>query len=634
MLENQHIMVFQQEIFQKIADIVKPPPRRAAWQWAKEHRVLDYGAEPGKYRPERTPWIIPITDAIADCKYDEIVCPMGSQLSKTEGIILNVIGWKLHDNPDSILLFEPTEIAAETISKGRLNSMLFSVPKLKSGIDKKRFTVYEKYVNGVRLGLVWSSPMQVAMNSAPIVCVDEADRMENIKGEGDPYELLKVRGSTYSNFTMIATSSPTEGHVTDEVDEETGLIHWVFSDDVDSKIWQLWQTGTRHEYMLPCLSCGIYFSPKMKLLIFDLYQQDKNIEKNARLKCPHCSNEHDKSQVFTMVSRGKMIAPGQRVEGDRVVGDPPDVSTYSAWVSGLCSPWRSIGKRAVALAKALRSGIPSKTQAVINTNFGELYKVISKAPDLEFLNKFVESYPMGTVPNRVVVITCAVDVQIDRLIVVTIGWSADEYQLDPWIINYEELPGITSESEVWTALEKKYLYNNSIVLTAVDSGFNPSVKENRDDDNRNIVYQFVRKNRQRCVATKGSSNRRMISPFHVRLIDKNRQGKTIKWGLSLWEINTDYYKRDVYSRMKLGEDSPGRFHFPNNLPDNFFRELVSEERIDGRWVARGKNHVLDCVVLNFFLANKENLLEQKKFTTEKQSQNPKKATISEKPPDW
>jgi phage terminase large subunit GpA-like protein len=68
------------------------------------------------------------------------------------------------------------------------------------------------------------------------------------------------------------------------------------------------------------------------------------------------------------------VAPGQRIESiGHVIGDPPESTTVSFWVSGLASPFVSFGERAGRYVEALNSGDQEEVQTVINGGFGELW---------------------------------------------------------------------------------------------------------------------------------------------------------------------------------------------------------------------------------------------------------------------
>jgi hypothetical protein len=58
----------------------------------------------------------------------------------------------------------------------------------------------------------------------------------------------------------------------------------------------------------------------------------------------------------------------------------PANPTRSFWVSGLASPWVSIGQVAELLARAERSASPDRVQSVINTWLGEPWAPAGEAP--------------------------------------------------------------------------------------------------------------------------------------------------------------------------------------------------------------------------------------------------------------
>ena len=600
-----------------LSQITKPPPKRNPAEWARQRRILPItSSEPGPFRPERTPWVVPICAAIADYRYNEVVAVMGSQLGKTDGVILNAVGWRFDDNPIPTLIYLPTQKAAESLSKDRINKMLRSLPDIWSTLDKKTNKISEKFIKGVRLGMGWVSKTEVASHPAGMVFFDEVDRIAPIKGEGDPYELTRVRGSSYPNFTQVSTSSPTVGDVTDEQHSSTGLFHWKVSSNVKSRSWLLWQSGTRHEFMLPCPHCGQYFSPKLSLLY---YPDSGSIEEETKLRCPHCAVLIEQHHKHDMTAMGLMISPGQWVDNGCIKGEPLTSKTYSAWVSGLCSPWVSWGQRAVEYSRAVEDGEHAIIQSIVNTRFGELFTLKGESPAWELVSslKTASNYRIGTIPDEVQFLTTGVDVQSNRLVVVVMGWTLNDGQREGYLIEYVELFGNTAYDDVWTQLEDEFIYREfaggrSIIETGIDSGFNPSKfarskfarSENKD---RNIIYDFCRRNRMKVVPTKGN-NRPMLQEYAMKHIDVHVSGKTNKAGLTLYLVNQSEIKKTIYKRLEWDLKRPGHWHFPSDTPDQFFQQLTAEELIDGEWRQTGENHVLDCVVINYFLVLKHRRL--------------------------
>src|SRR6266540_898436 len=356
------------------AQLLRPPPNRSPDQWADQTRILPRGnAEPWKWRSSRTPFMIPIMRACY-ARYGRVVAVLPAQMGKTESV-LNVIGHRLDDDPVPILYIAPTQKLAETVSDDRAMKMFRSVPTLWARLAKgKKNKITEKFISGVRLGFGWAgSATELSSHPAGLVIVDERDRMEQIKGEGDPIELAEARTSTFADGRVCAVSTPTLGNVTVKKNEETGLEHWEISDQIASPIWKLWQEGTRFEWAWPCPQCGEFFIPRFRLLTWPKDATPQQAFKAARLTCPHCGALIEDSANEGMNASGVYAAPGQKIAKDgTITGPAPESETASFWVSGLCSPWRSFGHRARAYLTALKSGDPGRVQAVMNTGFGEL----------------------------------------------------------------------------------------------------------------------------------------------------------------------------------------------------------------------------------------------------------------------
>ncbi len=605
---------------------MRPPPDRAAWQWSKEKRILPPGsAEPGLFNPHRAPWTIGITNAVKNPFYKSVVALMGSQMSKTDGVIINSIGWKLDDDPQPILYIGPTQKNIESISNERVKKMLYSVPSLYEGLAKgKKEKISEKFVNGVRLGFGWAnSPTELASHPAAIVFIDERDRMGNSSGgEGDVNILADARTATYDGC-VVTVSTPLNGNVEIEYNEETGLEHWAVSDSLESPTWVLWQETTRHEWAWPCPDCNDYYIPRFKYLKWPEKAALKEIFKKSAIACPHCGTLSGEDKKEWMNARGVFVAPGQKIksiaDGDQsafiAVKDDEfkavdfgdflpldDINEIGFWVSGLCSPWRSYGNRARTFVKAVRSGEPGRIQAAINTGFGELYRTAGDAPEWKELYQLVSAYQSGTVPDGVKLLTCAVDVQKESLVYSVRGWGVG---WTSWLIENGEIYGDTEQDFVWGQLSRLLTKDWSdfpITRMMIDSGYKPGKKNNPS----NQIYSFCRRHLGHAFPLKGHD--KQDKPFKPTKIDINHQGKLIKNGLQLWHIDTDYFKSFVYSRFEWPLDQPGRWHLPENVTEEYLKQVTGESRVvkpSGAvtWVKIRDNHLLDCEAYNVLAAH-------------------------------
>lgn len=581
-----------------------------------DKRVLPPGsAEPGPFNSFRTPWVVGITEAIANPFYSSVVMVMASQLSKTDGCLINAIGWQLDDDPQPILYIGPTRKNVESVSNDRIILMIRSVPSLFKGLAKgKKDKITEKFINGVRFGLGWAgSSTELASHPAAKVFIDERDRMgADVEGEGDVNTLADARTATYDGC-VITASTPLVGSVEPYKHPVTGMEHWgtANKDDIGSPTWQLWQEGSRHEWCWPCPSCSEYFVPRFKYLWWPEKSTVKSVNKTARVVCPECGDQHEDRAKEWMNARGIFIAPGQKPtlfdDHAEIINDNDDVHVVdfghylplssesqdvSFWVSGLCSPWRTFGRRASTFLKAVRSGEHGRIQAAINTGFGELYRVSGDAPSWQLVHDCELGYKQGEVPDLVQIITCGCDVQKNRLVYVIRGWGED---YTSYLIDRGEVWGDTEQPHVWAEFQKivRNRYGDmNISRVMIDSGY-------RADS----VYTFCRNNNMLCYPSKGYA--KLDKPFKASNIDVNIRGKVVKNGLKLWHFDSDLVKTFVHERIEWPKDQPGAWYVFSNIDDDYCRQVVAEARSakpSGQivWVrVRKDNHYLDCEALAY-----------------------------------
>jgi phage terminase large subunit GpA-like protein len=547
--------------------------------------------------------MVPVMRACVDPRYKRVVLMCGSQMAKTEAMF-NVIGHRLQDDPAPILYIGPTQKLVESYSEARVMPMLRSAPALWDRLAKgKKNKITEKYIAGVRLGFGWAgSATELAGHPAALVLVDERDRMVAVKGEGDPVSLAEARTATYPDGKVIIASTPTVGTANTEVHPTTRLEHFKPGDEAEvlSPIWRLWQKGTRFEWAWPCPHCNEFFIPRFKLLKWPEKATPDQALSNTQMACPNCGVLIDDLAKESMNARGRFLAPGQSVDAEgNTVGEQPTSNVASFWISGLCSPWRSFGSRAADFLAAVRAGNQDEIQVALNTGAGELYSLGGDAPTWEEVRALAQGYESGSVPEGVQSITCAVDVQKDRLIYSVRGWG---WNSESWTIEADQIWGETAHDAVWVELGELLMRDfdgKRIRIMLIDSGYKPGEKERNPD---NQIYSFCRRYRGRAFPTKGHD--KQDRPVKASKIDVSHRGKIIKNGMDLWHVDTDYCKSWVYARLAWPEGEAGGFHLPVDIDDDYCLQLTAEARTvnaSGRvqWVrVRRENHYLDVEALN------------------------------------
>ncbi len=584
---------------------MRPSVRTLPTTWAERNRIMPPDApEPGAYRASRTPYMIPLTEAAVSFAYRGIVAVCGTQMGKTSSL-MNIQGEKLDNDPAPCLWIGPTKSNVENVIVPQFEAMISGCESLRSKLTDGRQKALLKRIAGTVMRFAWSgSATEIASMPAHTVVVDEVDKCEPVPGHGSVIVQAEARISNYrhSGGIIVATSSPTEGTVETEIHPETGLEHWKLSDpkDVASEIWRQWMQSTRHEFMLLCPECGEYFAPRLRYLTgWEEGASPVQAKRRARLLHAKCGSLLSDRHKQWMVENGRAIAPGQRVVGGEVVGDPPESEWWGIWISGLCSPWVSWGDRAYDWIRAARSHDEESIRATINLGFGELFRISGEAPPWEEIRKLSDDslYDLGTVPVGVRLIFLTVDVQKDRLVCCVRGWGVG---MESWLIHREELWGDTSSNEVFQRLDElagREWDGHGIQAVAVDSGFRTE-----------MVYSWCVRRGARAYATKGRDKPSKL--YASADVETQRNGRKVKRGLKVWTFDHGYFKGWVHDHLRWPQDQPGAWHLPRQIGDDYCRQLVAEQRMrlpSGAisWVRTGTNDWLDAEALQVLVAHLE-----------------------------
>ena len=82
------------------------------------------------------------------------------------------------------------------------------------------------------------------------------------------------------------------------------------------------------------------------------------------------------------------------------------------------------------------------------------------------------------------------------------------------------------------------------------------------------------------------------------------KGKKASYSIDLVWLSTDFFKSLLVSRIRTPLDQPGSFIVPDDIDEDYAKQLVSEVRVvDGatgkpQWVQKSRaNHYLDCEAL-------------------------------------
>lgn len=526
-----------ESLFRELSKVVAPPPDLTVSEWADLYRMLpkESSAEPGKWRTERAPYLRAIMDSITDPNVKSVVIMSSAQIGKTE-VILNAVGYYIDYDPSPIMLIQPTDKLAEAFSKDRLAPTIRDTPALRGKVAHTKSrdsgnTLLHKAFPGGHITLVGANaPSGLASRPIRILLADEVDRYPISAGtEGDPLTLARKRTNNFWNRKIVYVSTPgTKG---------------------TSRIEAAYENSTMEQWHLPCPSCGHYQPLAWGQIEF----------KSVSMACVSCGVLHGEFEWKAGV--GKWVAR------------KPDAVSRGFHLNEMASPWKrweEIIDEFKEANEAKKKGNIELLKSWVNTSLGETWEEEGEGIESENLLKRREQYNCE-VPDGVLVLTCGVDVQGNRLEYEIIGWGIG---YESWGIRYGVIMGDPGQDYVWDMLDavltSTFTRNDDqklqIMTTCIDSGGHHTKK----------TYEYCKAREFRRVwAIKGQGGSGV--PFIQRPKRRNDAGA---W---LFNIGVDVGKDTLASRLKVVDEGQGYCHFPLE-PDRgydqaYFEGLTAEHRV-------------------------------------------------------
>ena len=575
------------KLFRSLMTAFSAPADLTVSQWAANYRRLsaEASAEVGAWRNERTPYLVEVMDAFTDAKVRHIVMVAASQVGKTEAE-LNMIGYIIDEDPGSILFIHPTVGDAKEFSKLRIAPMIRDTLPLKKKVSDptrrdSRNTITQKAYPGGILTLCGSTEAH-ALASKPIRYVfgDERDRWASSAGiEGDPWGLAMARQKTFYNSKAVEVSTPTIKSA--------------------SAIEAAYAEGTMERWKTRCPHCGEYHEIKWADIRYEYDEKIVSGRKTFKVRetyyvCPECGGLSTEFDMKHQPSRWEAENPDAYEQGTR-----------SFWLNAFVSQWASWESIVLEYLKAI--GDTAKLQVVYNTSFGELWEDRGDLEDEDSLMARREDYGTNEdnqpveVPEGVLVLTCGVDTQDDRLEYEVVGFG---HFGESWGIRKGIIMGRPDDESTWAQLDDVidhvYRYADGIgtriSMTFVDEGGH--------------FTQEVRLNTRARIAKKVFCIKGMPGPDRP-FTDAPKKQKIMVNGKAIgtcwqYQIGVDSGKQIIMSNLSVQTPGSKYCHFPkrDDYGSRYFNGLLSErlEYLQNRkqpwqWVklpGHERNEALDC----------------------------------------
>lgn len=541
----------------KVLAGIKPPENLTVAQWADKNRRLtsESSAEVGKWRTSRTPYMLEILTSFTDPLVEHIVVVAASQVGKSE-VINNMIGYCIDQDPGPILFVQPTIDDAKKYSEMRIAPMIretkclrnkIADPKTRDSANTKR---QKSFPGGVLVLTGSNVPHDLCSMPIRYLFGDERDRWAKSAGsEGDPWGLATARTRTFYNRKLVEVSTPTIKGA--------------------SPIDDSYRLGTMERWKTKCPHCEKYSEIKFEDIRFE-YESTMNGDnkifdiKKIWYTCPECGGISDENTIKQQPARWEAEAPEAKALH----------KTRSFWLTAWVSPWATWKS---IILQFLQAGTDSaKLQVVYNTQFGQLWENRGDMDSEEDVLARREEYD-AEIPDRVLVLTCGVDTQDDRLEYEVVGHGRFG---ETWGIKYGVIPGRPDTDEVWEQLDdvidKRYSFKNGtkikISLTFVDEGghFTQEVRKKcRERFNK------------RVFAIKGISGNRDIPytapPKKMKIVIEGQEIGSV-W---IYEIGVNAGKQKIVDNLRVKSPGPKYCHFPrrDDYGKTYFKKLMSEHLV-------------------------------------------------------
>ena len=557
-----------------------PPEELTVSGWAEKHRRLspESAAEPGPWRTERTPYLRGPMDAFTDPKVNHIVMVAASQVGKSEWVN-NAIGYIIDQDPGSILFIQPTTIDAKEYSKLRIAPMIRDCPTLKKKVSASKSrdsgnTILQKTYPGGILTMCGSTEAH-ALASKPIRYVfgDERDRWAVSAGnEGDPWDLAMARQTTFYNAKAVEVSTPTIKNA--------------------SQIAAAYATGTMERWKSRCPHCGEYHEIRWQDI---RYEYEEKVVANSTTYtvtsvyyiCPGCACVSDEVTMKRQPARWEADNPAAYEQGCRSFWLNAFVSQWATWTSIILKYLNAIGNT-------------KKLQVVYNTAFGELWEDRGDIEDEDSLMARREDYT-AELPDGVLVLTCGVDTQDNRLEFEVVGHG---HFGETWGIKKGIIMGRPDDDATWEALDdivdRIYRFEDDmglkISMTFVDEGghFTQNVRE---QCRKRIGKKMF------CIKGMPGPDKPFTAPPKQQKITINNVVIGTCWQ---YQIGVDSGKQVIMDNLRVKTAGAKYSHFPrrDDYGAAYFKGLLSEHLVYKAtkrqpWVwekipGHERNEALDC----------------------------------------
>ena len=566
------------------SDIWTPKERLTGSQWANQHGWIarsSGAAEGGPYSTNRAPYLTEILDVICDERHNDVIFNKPAQVGFTE-LLNQAVGFCIDHDPSGLIVIQPNDGMAKSWMKERIDPMLAESRRLRGAIRSEGGrrtsddTMQRKVFRGGWLVAVGANaPSGLRSRPARRVFGDERSGWTlDAKHQGDPWDLGAERTATFWNAKRVQGSTPGE-LATCPITAALGR-------------------SDRRQYHVACPACGhaepfTWKDPDGTYrLVCDRDPANQIIPETAMYLCRACGVLIPEFEKPAMLRGGKWVAsqPGRALVGFDL--------------NGLISPWRTWAQIMTLWTDAQRD--PEKLKVFVTHVLAEPHYVRRERIEVHTLQARAE--PLETVPPDVGLLGVSVDVQQDRLELITVGWAPKN---EAFVLAWDAHEGDPSTVGPWEAACRQIetmAYDLPVGYIACDTGYLPDV-----------VWLHVDRWKLRFPSTRVFGVKGVGGPGRQLMTKPNKTADRRK--RMPWTVGTDTAKDMLLGhgvRVAVPPGGPGALHFASTLDPAFYEQLTAESaesvRHGGRMAtvwrkrdARAANEALDGLVYGLAAAS-------------------------------
>lgn len=556
------------------------PPQKPS-DWATENLIVPDGPYAGsRFRRDVAPYSVGIMDTWAEPSVEEAIVCGAPQTGKTL-LTYACLSYAIARRPGPRMLSMPDDPSIAKVVEAKLKPLFRRSAPVRRLLRKFRSGAV-LFRDGTALHLASAqSPSQRASISIQDLFMDEEDLYKQFAGAGVPVIDLIERTRSYSHKRkVLRVSKPVGG-------EESSV--WTAIHDADE---------LRH-YEVRCPACSEFQPMAEEGLVSVPPSEDPSRIKRealARYKCQCCG------YLWTDHMRDVAVAAG-RWRCNEPVARPRRVGFH---LPAILSRAVGLSEILAAKLKAEATDNPDVKQAYANGMWAEPYRpVVRETKESAILALRDAALPARFIPRGYVALTAGIDMQKHGFWFTVCAWSP---ALECAVIDYGRLRDWDDVAALmWeTTYEQEDGQPLPIWRAGLDTG---GGKTDADVLTRTEeAYAFLRSQPQgRIHATKGASGSRH-TPVSWTVLDKMpRTRAAIAGGLTLYLLDTAYFKSLVSARLHPEAKHPLRLHA--EVEESFASQLAAERQVRGRdgqlkWERTSReNHYLDCTCINFACAH-------------------------------